>query len=269
MDYVKHFEKTVRLDKKEGIATITFCCPENQNKMNDQWLAEYDAALTSASEDLEVKVILLKSEGEFFMGSGDVQNYLLPVLCKNLAEANRAMYRTGNVVRKMYRCRQPIIACMNGKAEGGGAGITLNADLIIASEQASFNLGIFGRAGLAPDSGGLWALQRLVGPMRAKQLVWSQDWLSAQEALELGIVARVVSSDDIDAEVDAFARYIADLPPLGVAAVKQISNRMPEYSLDTYLQQEAEYISHGLFSKDYTEMKTALAEGRKPVYVGA
>jgi enoyl-CoA hydratase/carnithine racemase len=268
MTYIKHFDKVVDLKKDGHVATITFICPENNNKMNEQWVDEYGTALREAVNDRETRVVVLKSEGDVFMGQGDMAYMIAPVMMKGTSYAREIMHNIGDIVRTMYRCAQPIIAAVDGLAIGGGCGITLSSDIIIASEKAAFNESIFAKSCLPCDSGGLWSLQRLVGTQNAKYLALSPDPIGADEAFRLGLVAKVVPSEKIYDEVYGLANYIAGLSPNGVNAIKQISNRMPEYSLETYLQQESEYISNGINSKDFFELASALTEGRAPTYIG-
>jgi enoyl-CoA hydratase/carnithine racemase len=268
MDYIKHFDKVVDLAQDGPIATITFVCPENGNRMNEQWVDEYGTALRTAVRDRDTRVVVLKAEGDVFMGQGDLTYMIAPVMMKGVSYSRRIMHDIGDIVRTMYRSAQPIIAAVDGLAIGGGCGITLSSDILIASPKARFDESIFAKSCLPCDSGGLWSLQRLVGPQNAKYLALSPDGVDAEEAFRLGLVAKVVPSDQLDAEVGRLAQYIAGLSPVGVNAIKQISNRLPEYSLDTYLQQEAEYISNGINSKDFAELVAALTAGRAPHYTG-
>lgn len=268
MEYTKHFDQVVKLEKKDRIATIHFVCPQNENKVNEQLVDEFGAALKNAIEDDDVRVIVLRAEGDVFLGTGDLALLIAPRMMPSNVDGRKIMHAIGDVVRLMYRCSKPIIAAVDGLASGGGCGLTLSADIVIASEKATFNEAIFAQCCLPPDCGGLWSLQRLVGPMKAKYIALSPKILTAAEAFDYGMVARVVPSESLYDEVYALAGYIAGLSPVGVNAIKQISNRMPEYSLDTYLQQEAEYISTGIVSCDWKELVNALQTGRAPVFIG-
>jgi enoyl-CoA hydratase/carnithine racemase len=268
MDYIKHFDQVVTWEKKDKIATISFICPQNENKMNEQFVDEFGSALKDAVNDKDVKVIVMRAEGDVFIGTGDLQLMIAPVMMQSVAAGRKIMHNIGDIVRMMYRCSKPIIAAVDGLAAGGGCGLTLSADIVIASEKATFNEAIFAQSCLPCDSGGLWSLQRLVGTMKAKYLALRPEPVNAQEALTLGMVAKVVPSDKLYDEVYALAAYIAALSPVGVNAIKQISNRMPEYSLDTYLQQEAEYISQGIVSKDFKELVASIMENRLPEFIG-
>jgi enoyl-CoA hydratase/carnithine racemase len=267
-DYKKHFEKVVTWEKENGVATIKFVCPQNQNMMNEQWVDEYGTALKEATEDDSVRVIVLKGEGDVFIGTGDAMLMIFPVMMQSAAAGRKIMHSIGDIVRMMYHCPQPIIAAVDGLAAGGGCGITLSSDIVIASNKAVFDETPFGKACLPCDSGGLYSLERLVGQMKAKYLALRPEPVKAQEALELGMVAKVVPSETLYDEVYALANYIASMSAVGVSAIKSIANRIPEYSLDTYLQVEAEYISNGIVSDDFKELATALAENRTPVWTG-
>jgi len=268
MAYEKHFDKVVDLKKEGAIATISFICPENSNKMNEQWVDEYGTALRDAMDDRAIRVIVLTAQGDVFMGQGDLALMIAPVMMKGVSYARAIMHDIGDIVRTMYHGPKPIIAAVDGLAIGGGCGITLSSDIIYASEKAAFNEALFAKSCLPCDSGGLWSLQRLVGTQNAKHLALSPEGVGAEEAYRLGLVARLISSDKLYDEVYVLANYIASLSPVGVQAIKQISNRLPEYSLDTYLQLEAEYISNGINSHDFKELVSAIGEQRAPAYTG-
>jgi len=268
MSFIRHFDQVVSLEKKDRIATINFVCPQNNNRMNEQWVNEFGGALKDAVNDNDIRVIVMRSEGKVFLGEGDFALMLAPVMMPSIAAGRKITHDIGDIVRMMYRCSKPIIAAVDGRVIGGGCGITLSSDIIIASEKVSFNEAVFAQSCLPCDSGGLWSLQRLVGPMKAKYIALRPKKIEAQEALEFGMVAQVVPSENIYKEVYDLAKYIAELSPFGVNAIKQISNRIPEYSLDTYLQLESEYIANGIISKDFAEMAASLKTGIKPEYSG-
>lgn len=268
MDYVKHFDRVVTLEKEGRIATIEFVCPQNENRINEQLVDELGRALKDADDDRDIWVIVLKSQGDVFLGTGDFQHMIVPVMMKGMSYSRKIMHDIGNIVRMMYRCGKLIITALDGAAVGGGCGLTLSSDIIIASEKATFNEYQFAIAGLPLDSGGLWSLQRLVGPMKAKYLAIRPQVIDAKEALELGIVVKVVPSEKLAEEVSGLANYVAGLSPVGINAIKQMSNRMSEYSLDTYLQQEAEYIAMSINSKDFQARLQAMRAKSKPEIIG-
>lgn len=264
--YKKQYDHVVKYQKDGHIATITFDCPQNKNLLNEQLVDEYSAALDKADWDNEVRVIVLRGTGEVSFGYGD------PVIIKSklantLRDGRQVMNQIANFVKKMYTMPKPIIGVAEGGCIGGGCNLVLSSDIVIASEKAYF-YEVFVNYALSPDTGGLWALQRLVGPMKAKAIAMCGEPIPAQQALELGMVYKVAPVDKVYDEAYALAAKIASKSPVGISHTKQMSNRLHDYSMDTYFQIEADYICLGALSEDYKETNDAIGAERAPEYKG-
>ncbi len=254
MEYTKHFEKVISVTKDGWIATIDHICPQNYNMINEQWVDEMLTALRDLEEDRSIRVIVMRAPNEgdhHFIGPGDTDLMIDPIMMKGVSYSRRCMYLIGEVVRLMYYGSKPIISALDGVTDGGGYGITLASDIIISSENGAFDLYMAVASCCLPDCGGMYGLQRLVGPQKAKYLSYRQGIVNAQEALELGLVSEVVPSEKLDVRVYELAKHIASLSPYGVNAIKQTSNRIIDGMLDQYLHMEAEYISAGLNGHDW------------------
>ncbi|HOP30400.1 MAG TPA: enoyl-CoA hydratase-related protein, partial [Spirochaetota bacterium] len=142
-----------------------------------------------------------------------------------------------------------------------------SSDIVIASEISYFHE-LFVNFALSPDSGGLWALQRLVGPMKAKAICMCGDSIGAQDAYNMGMVYKVVPHEQVMEEAYALAGKIASKSPFGVNHIKQISNKMHDYTQETYFQVEADYLALGALSGDFRETVIASMEKRFPQYKG-
>jgi 2-(1,2-epoxy-1,2-dihydrophenyl)acetyl-CoA isomerase len=162
---------------------------------------------------------------------------------------------------------QPVIARVNGVAAGAGANIALACDLVVAAKSAKF-IQSFSAIGLIPDSGGTWVLPRLVGQARALGLALTGDPLPAETAAEWGLIWKAVEDDALDAEVDALAARLAALPPLGLAAIKEMIRSSWQYSLDEELERQAGAMRRLGFTADYREGVAAFLEKRKPTFSG-
>jgi 2-(1,2-epoxy-1,2-dihydrophenyl)acetyl-CoA isomerase len=162
---------------------------------------------------------------------------------------------------------QPVIAQVNGVAAGAGANIALACDLVIAAKSAKF-IQSFSALGLIPDSGGSWHLPRLVGQARALGLALTGEPLPAEKAADWGLIWKAVDDDQLATEVDAVATKLASLPPLGLAAIKQIIRTSSSRTLDEELDLQRDEMRRLGFTQDYREGVAAFLEKRTPKFTG-
>jgi 2-(1,2-epoxy-1,2-dihydrophenyl)acetyl-CoA isomerase len=171
------------------------------------------------------------------------------------------------LVRTLTSLPQPVIARVNGVAAGAGANIALACDIVVAAKSAKF-IQSFSAIGLIPDSGGTWALPRLVGQARALGLALTGEPLAADQAAEWGLIWKGVEDDALDKEVDAIASKFASLPPLGLAATKEMIRSSWQHGLDEELDRQAAAMRRLGFTEDYREGVAAFIEKRKPNFSG-
>jgi 2-(1,2-epoxy-1,2-dihydrophenyl)acetyl-CoA isomerase len=156
---------------------------------------------------------------------------------------------------------------VNGVAAGAGANIALACDIVVAAKSAKF-IQSFSAIGLIPDSGGTWALPRLVGQARALGLALTGEPLAADQAAEWGLIWKAVEDDALDKEVDAIASKFASLPPLCLAATKEMIRSSWQHGLDEELDRQAAAMRRLGFTEDYREGVAAFIEKRKPNFSG-
>jgi 2-(1,2-epoxy-1,2-dihydrophenyl)acetyl-CoA isomerase len=171
------------------------------------------------------------------------------------------------LVRTLASLPQPVIARVNGVAAGAGANIALACDIVMAAKSAKF-IQSFSAIGLIPDSGGTWALPRLVGQARALGLALTGEPLPAERAADWGLIWKAVDDDALDSEVDAIANKLASFPPLGLAAIKEMIRSSWQYSLDEELERQAGVMRRLGFTEDYREGVAAFLEKRAPKFTG-
>jgi 2-(1,2-epoxy-1,2-dihydrophenyl)acetyl-CoA isomerase len=171
------------------------------------------------------------------------------------------------LIRRIVEMPQPVIARVNGVAAGAGANVALAADMVIAARSAKF-IQSFSAIGLVPDSGGSWVLPRLVGQARALGMTLTGEPLPAETAADWGLIWKCVDDDALDDEVDAVAKKLASLPPLGLSATKKLIRSTWSRTLDQELNEQRNEMRRLGYSEDYREGVAAFLEKRTPTFVG-
>ncbi len=254
---------TIAFALADGIARITLSRPDRLNSFTRAMHGELAEALDAAAD---ARVIILTGAGRGFCAGQDLNDRAVagdePVDLGDTVEAS-----WNPLVRRLAAMPQPVIARVNGVAAGAGANIALACDLVVAARSAKF-IQSFSALGLIPDSGGSWHLPRLVGQARALGLALTGEPLAAQQAADWGLIWQCVDDDALDAEVDALAAKLASLPPLGLAAIKNIIRTSWSRTLDQELDLQAGEMRRLGFTADYREGVAAFLEKRQPTFTG-
>ncbi len=253
----------VLIDVSNGVGTITLNRPDKLNSFAGGMRQEIAEAVNKLSGDDGVRVMVITGAGRGFCTGADV-GYLKQLLDAGAEDELRALVDAGReVVSRIRRTPQPVIASVNGPAAGGGANLALACDIRIASDRASIGQ-TFNRIGLHPDWGGTFFLPRLVGPAIAAELIFSARMVDAQEALRLGIFNRVVTHDKLAEETRALAETLAAKPRLPLALAKEAINRSLSSSLGQMLDYELDAQLRCARSPDALEGIAAFVEKREP-----
>ena len=255
--------QTIDLDVSNGIARITLNRPDRLNSFTRAMHAELRDALAKLGD---ARVIILTGAGRGFCAGQDLNDRAVaPGEAVDLGETVDECWNP--LIRTLAALPQPVIARVNGVAAGAGANIALACDLVVAAKSARF-IQSFSALGLIPDSGGSWHLPRLVGQARALGLALTGDPLPAEKAAEWGMIWKCVDDDVLDAEVDALAAKLASLPPLGLAAIKQIIRSSWSRTLDEELDLQRDEMRRLGFTDDYREGVAAFLEKRPASFTG-
>lgn len=251
--------ESILFQKEDNIATVTFNRPDARNAVNNQVRAEFTAAVADIEADDDIKVMILTGNGKAFASGVDIKefNKTTPYHAHNL-------YRLGERVEKLPK---PVIAAVNGFCLGGGNEIAMGCDIIIASERAKFGQPEI-NIGIIPGGGATQRLSRLIGVCRAKELIFTGDIISAEEALKLGMVNRVVPEDQLMATANEMAKKIAVKSSAALKLAKQAINYGMQTNLDSGLKYEYELYSLSLSLEDKAEGVKAFIEKRAPKFVG-
>lgn len=255
---------TLLLDIQDNIATITLNRPDVYNAFNDPLSYELQDALKQAERDPAVRVVVLTGAGKAFCSGQDLKA-AMDGGKRSLSESLHKRYNP--IIRAIRNMPKPVICKLNGIAAGAGCSLALACDLIIASE-ASAMVEIFINIALVLDSGSSYFLPRTVGYHRAFELATKATKLSATEALELGLVNKVVKAEELDAAVQAEAAFYANAPTKAIALLKKMLTKGMTENLDAVLDYEAYCQEIAGNTEDNREGVQAFLEKRKPAFKG-
>ena len=251
-------------DLKDGIATITFNRPKALNALNDALLAELSQALDEIAANSDIRVLILTGAGDkSFVAGADINE----LATRNSLQAKFFARYGQNIIDKMQQMPIAVIAAVNGFALGGGAEIALVCDFIYASENAKFGLPEI-NLGLIPGFGGTQRLPRLIGKNLAKELIFTGKMISAAEALQIGLVNKVLPPDTLMEEVGKIATEIASKGQVSLRAAKQAINDGLNVDLATGCAIEIDSFALCFASPDAKEGTTAFLEKRKADFKG-
>ncbi len=254
----------IEYQREGAIARIVLNRPERKNALANDMRQQLTDAFREADADDEVRAVILTGTGDTFCAGADVSR-MAP---KDVKGARNNLQRNAHtLIKALYHIEKPVIAAVRGSTVGIGLSMMLASDMAVVSETARFSC-IFARRGLAPDSGAVFFLSRLIGLARAREMVFTTDFFSAQEALELGIVNRVVADADLENEVQALAERLAAQPTYALAMAKKMFQFSLSPPLDHFLEYEALMQPQIHQTQDYREGIAAFKDKRPAKFVG-
>jgi 2-(1,2-epoxy-1,2-dihydrophenyl)acetyl-CoA isomerase len=254
------------LDKHAHVATITLNRPEAYNALDLGLGRELFHASLEVDEDPEVRCVVITGAGKAFCAGGNVKDFAdnLPrigILVKELTT-----YLHGAVSR-LTRSAKPVIMAVNGVAAGAGLSFAVSGDVVIAGESARFTMA-YSKIAATPDGSSSYFLPRLIGLRRTLELYLTNRVLSAREALEWGLVTRVVPDAELKDAVDALARELAAGPTLAIGGAKRLFHQSTWESLETQMELESQAIAASGHTEDFREGVTAFANKKTPTFHG-
>jgi 2-(1,2-epoxy-1,2-dihydrophenyl)acetyl-CoA isomerase len=250
----------------DGLLTITMNRPDRRNALHPDMTRGLVEAARRAAEDQAVRAVLLKGAGGTFCVGGDVK--AMAVAEPKPLEERVAMLRKGmEVSRILHQMQKPVVAQLDGAAAGAGLSIALACDLRIASQSVKITTA-FAKVGFSGDFGGTYFLTQMLGSAKARELYLLSPVLTAQDALALGMVNRVVPDAEIDAAAREMALSLAQGPSVTLGYIKRNINNAEHLSLEACFDAEAMHHSRSGETADHKEAAKAFVEKRKPVFIG-
>ena len=266
--------ETIIVDKKDYIATITLNRPHVSNAINLEMFQELKVALKDINEDDDIRVMVLTGAGKSFCASADLseeakaevgKRFLSHMTLEEIRQFARDMPQ--QVTLGIRNLEKPTIAMINGLAIGDGFDWVLACDIRIGSQYARFR-NVFAIVGLLPPTGGTWLYPRAMPLSRALELLYTGDWMGAEEAYKWGLLNKLVPLEKLEEETMALARAIAQGPPAAIRLMKLHVYRGLEIDLNTALELAADGEAMMMATQDHIEGVSAMLEKRPPKFTG-
>ncbi|MER7537077.1 enoyl-CoA hydratase-related protein [Streptomyces sp. NPDC097704] len=252
---------------ENGVSWITLNRPEAMNAVTWDQRERIIALLAEASADPEVRCVVVTATGRGFCAGADLRG--TPSSAERVAGDVARMIRGGaqRFIAAVLDCEKPVIAAVNGTAAGIGAHLAFACDLVLAADSARF-IEVFVRRGLVPDGGGAYLLPRLIGPQRAKELMFFGDAVPATEALGLGLVNRVVPAEELSKTAREWAERLAQGPTRALTLTKQLVNASLDVDRSVAFAAEATAQEINMTTRDAQEGVASFVERREARYEG-
>jgi enoyl-CoA hydratase len=255
--------KNIVLEKKDGVGIIKINRPKVLNALDRETIRELLRAVEELEDDKKIKAAILTGEGKAFIAGADIKQMkdMSPLEAKEFAELGHSL------PMKIEDSRLPFIAAVNGYALGGGCEVMMACDICIAAKSAKIgqpeiNLGI------NPGFGGTQRLPRIVGLMKAKELLLTGRNMDAQEAYEIGLVNKIVDNEKLMEEVEKLATNIASKSSVQSSFIKALVNKGSHIDLTSACALEISYFSTSFSTYDQKEGMNAFIDKRKPNFKG-
>jgi enoyl-CoA hydratase/carnithine racemase len=262
--------KTIRIEVDGEIGTLTLDRPDAFNAMSPELIGEMTVAFAWLADRAPLRALIVTGAGKAFCAGGDVGWFRKGVESGEVdlpSDVRRGAEVLHQAIIDLRRIPYPVIAAVNGPAAGAGFSLALACDTRIAAETAFF-APAYGRIGASPDGGMTYFLPRVIGPSRALELLLEDPNLSAQDALEMGIVSGVASPEELMDVARAKAGKLAEMAPHYVRMAKALCETSLDHTIAEHLQLERHGIADSMATEDLRQGVEAFFAGDKPEFHG-
>jgi 2-(1,2-epoxy-1,2-dihydrophenyl)acetyl-CoA isomerase len=256
---------SIELKIENSVAWITLNRPEVFNSFNREMALLLQKTLDDCNADATVRAIVITGNGKAFCAGQDLKEVTDPELNPGFRKILEEHYNP--IIQKIRTIEKPIIAAVNGVAAGAGANIALACDIVVSTDHASF-IQAFSKIGLIPDSAGTFFLPRLIGLQRATALMMLGDKVTAEAALQMGLIYKILPVAFFEEETMQLATTLANMPTKALGLTKRLLNQSMTNNLEQQLALESDLQIEASSSNDYKEGVTAFVEKRKPEFKG-
>lgn len=256
--------ETLSVTRKNMVATITLNRPERLNSFDMKLGSELSDALQDIAQDKTIRVVVLRGTGKGFCGGGDVKEmHAARDKTQFLRDLTRAIHRCVIEIRTMEK---PVIAAMNGAAFGAGLSLALACDMVIAVKEAKMSTAFIG-IGLAPGCGTQF-VTKLIGYQQACEYILTSKTFTAEDGHRLGLINRVVETENLDMAVEELVSTFLTLPPIAVGKAKMLINKSLDNDMISHLELESKTAAWSAGTEDFSEGVAAFVQKRTPVFKG-
>ncbi|MCB0973902.1 MAG: enoyl-CoA hydratase/isomerase family protein [Actinobacteria bacterium] len=270
----RSLDEIIRYNVNDGVATITIDRPEARNALTPDQRNRLIDLFQQVSADLNVRAVILAGTDKSFCTGADLRARQ-PKNPRPDDAPDRAvgeptrMIAMGaqRLIAAVMDCEKPVVAAVSGVAAGIGAHLAFASDIVVIGESTRF-IEVFVRRGIMPDGGGTYLLPRLVGPLKAKELMFFGDDIDADTAISLGLANSQVTDEEVLSEAQRFADRLATLPTRALAYTKRLVNHSFESDRQRAFDEEATAQELVVSTVDAQEGIKSFVEGRKPVFRG-
>ena len=258
--------KSFLYEERGPIAVITFIRPDRLNSLTFEVYRELTDTLAALRSRDEVRVVIITGRGRGFCSGGDVEGIIGELFKRDMSGLLEFTRMTCELIRNIRALNKPVIASLNGAVAGAGAVIALACDLRIAAYSAKIAF-LFVKVGLAgADMGAAFLLPRVVGLGKATEILYTGDFISAEEAGKIGLYNRVVAASELETETMRWAEKLAAGPAFALGMTKAALNRELDMSLEMALEAESEAQAICMLNPDFREAYQAFTEKRAPEF---
>lgn len=258
--------KSFLYEVRDGVAWITLNRPERLNALTFEVYRELTDTFAALRAEDAVRAVVITGAGRAFCSGGDVHDIIGELFKRDPEGLLEFTRMTCELIHNMRSLPKPIIASLNGTTAGAGACIALASDIRIASREAKIAF-LFVRVGLSgADMGAAHLLPRVIGLAKATELLYTGDFISAEEAERIGLYNRVVGSEELETVTRALAERLARGPAFALAMTKEMLDREMDTNLETALEWEAQAQATCMQHPDYREAYEAFVEKREPKF---